>query len=811
MGEIRRTRVLVSLAVLAVAMLGCWIVLSHATAAQIDTRVPPWQIKSLAPQVATVEDGAADAFVLRFDPALQSFETFTVPTRGARPQDVVALADGDHLDVWFTEPDVDQIGRLVYTATGEFAFYEYAVTPGGRPLELVVDEQKDVLWFTKPAGNRIGRFEIGVSETVTFTTFEVATPDSQPSGIDLAPDGSVWFTARATDRIGHLVVTSTEDYRIDEYPIPQFPSMGERSAPYGIYAETNDKIWFVETARHQLVRLTPSTFEFLPTGPLQDGGYPYNLIGVHADGRMWFTEREGNHVTLFSLSTLAIGLQYEVPTPNSVPYDLADDSGGRVWFTEQFGGKLGSLVVTTTSAFKEYLLPLSQVKPKGVTVGPQDEVWLVGYEGQQVYLPFVLNDFPLEPPLFGVQTYWSADEANGLQEMADADTAWVRLPLAWSAVEPVNTTPDEYRWDRYDRSIANLHARGIRPVVTVLGNPTWAAQYRGGPVYPEHMADMIEFVGAMVERYDGDGFEDAPGAPVVNHWEFYNEQDNGGLLLAEAGYGYWGHDGAGYAELLRQLWPVIKGANPQARVLNGGIAYERFEETGEGPYVRQFLDDFLAAGGGDYIDVFNFHYYPDFAHLWAPYGSGVIGKTNYLRNKLAAYGVSRPMACTEIGLHSDPGLGGSDELQSRYVVQAFVRSMAADLRIVNWFALRDITDGFPYLYGLLDATYNPKPAYDAFKTLTAQLNGARYERPLTASESGTTAIEGYVFAQGARWVYVVWTNDDASHTLEIAAPQVERVDKYGVTDILSDLADGMPDDVIAIEVGPSPLFLRFER
>jgi hypothetical protein len=344
----------------------------------------------------------------------------------------------------------------------------------------------------------------------------------------------------------------------------------------------------------------------------------------------------------------------------------------------------------------------------------------------------------------------------------------------------------------------------------IQGNPSWAAQYSAGPIYPEHMDDFLEFVGALVERYDGDGVDDAAGSPVVNHWEFYNEVDNGSVLLAEAGYGYWGHNGAGYADLLRQAWPVIKAASPQARVLNGGLAYERFEETEGGPYVRQFLDDFLAAGGGDYIDVFNFHFYPSFAQVWAPYGRDVIGKTTYLRNLLAGYGVYKPVACTELGTHSDPSRGGSYESQSRYVVQGFVRSMSTDLDIVIWFVLRDITEGFPYLYGLLDDSYGPKPAYYAFDTLTTHLTGARYERTLTVQETGADAIEGYVMVQDAQTIYVVWTNDEATYSLDVPADSVERVDKFGSADIVLDSYDGSVDGVVTLDVGPSPMYLRFE-
>jgi len=31
-----------------------------------------------------------------------------------------------------------------------------------------------------------------------------------------------------------------------------------------------------------------------------------------------------------------------------------------------------------------------------------------------------------------------------------------------------------------------------------------------------------------------------------------------------------------------------------------------------GPFYRYFLDDVMKAGGADYLDVLNFHYFPDF-------------------------------------------------------------------------------------------------------------------------------------------------------------------------------------------------------
>ena len=754
--------------------------------------------------------GGRTGYVLRFDPDLESFETFTLPTQGANPVSLVISPNLSNLEVWFTEPDVDQIGRLVYTTTSDYTFYEYPID--GEPLNLVQDN--DYLWFTARAGNYIGRIEMAGGQVVTFSGLMAG---SRPSGIDAASDGSIWFTENAADQIGHLVVTSTNDYQVTEYPIPDFAGMAEEtSAPYGILVKTDDEIWFSETARDQLVRLQPSIYPFNPsqafahTGPTQNGeGYPLNLDYDTAASRLWFTEWLGNYVTLYFLSTNSFGLQYAVPTASSRPYDLALDSSGRVWFTEQKAGNLGRLTLTTTAQINEYPLPFTHVMPTGVAVDPGGKVWLAAATWHTVYLPAVLNRYPLPTPPFGVQTYWSVDDAHGLQEMQAAGVTWLRLLLNWQVIEPEDTTPEHFQWATYDAWFRNLQEANIRPIVAIQGNPEWAAAYGGGPLYPEHLEDFSEFVGALVERYDGDGIADAPGSPVVNHWEFYNEADNGSVLLAESGYGYWGHNGADYADLLKQVRPIIKAANPKAQMLNSGLAYERFEENGEGPYVRRFLDDFLAAGGGNYIDIFNFHYYPNFAWRWESYGHGVIGKTNYLRNLLTSYGVYKPFVCTEIGTHSDTSRGGSYELQSRYVVQSFVRSMASDIDVAIWFTLRDMTGGFPYPYGLLNETYNPKPAYNAYSTLTTQLAGARYVRALTVQETGTDAIEGYVLNRDMRQtIYVLWTNDGAIHSFNLPVTSIERVDKFGASAVVVDADDGTTDGIITLEVEPSPVYLK---
>jgi len=415
----------------------------------------------------------------------------------------------------------------------------------------------------------------------------------------------------------------------------------------------------------------------------------------------------------------------------------------------------------------------------------------------QAFLPMVFLQ-PI-PPLFGVQTMGGG---IGVDKMVDLQTVWVRRSISWKEIEP---SPGVYNWTRYDTSFTNVASNHLRLIVTIQGNPSWAAPFPGGPINPEQIPDYLAFIRGLVERYDGDGHDDAPGSPVITHWEFYNEPDNGSSFYAHNGWGYWGNNGAEYAELMAQVYPVVKAANPSASVLMGGIAYDWFTDQG-GPFQRAFIDDFLAAGGGDYIDLFNFHFYPLFAPNWAPYGPDLLGKLNFLKTKLAVHDLAdKPVAITEIGLSSsNPLIGGTHEVQSRYVAQAFSRALAADVKIMNWFILYD---GNTFTEGLLDVNLNPKPAYTAYKTMATQLAKAVYQRTLSDSELGSPQAEGYAYRRGQEILYVVWTNDDSAAQMQIQAAQITRIDKFGPETVLTDGADGSNDGLVTVDYNGSPIYL----
>ena len=423
-----------------------------------------------------------------------------------------------------------------------------------------------------------------------------------------------------------------------------------------------------------------------------------------------------------------------------------------------------------------------------------------------VNLPWVVrSQWQAPDSLLGVQHYHSFRTEEAVKT-AQMGARWVRLPLKWASIEPVNLTPENYTWrGNFEDWLAELSTRGIQVILTLIKNPEWAATYRGGPIDLAGNGELVEFMTAAVARYSAPPYN-------VKHWEFYNEPDNGIEFYAQYGWGYWGHDPEAYAQLLAAVYQPIKEVDPEAQIVFGGLAYDHWTSQG-GPFVEEFLDGVLQNNGGDYFDVMNFHYYPAFRAKWEPYGRGIIGKASYLRDKLRSYDVDKPFICTEASMWSDEAHGGSHELQSRYVPQLFSRSMAADLEATMWYWLFDDEDPDSWKYGLLNADLSPKPSFFAYQTLAQQLALADYVRTLSVQDTDSEQIEAYEFVteDGSTVIIVAWTEDGQEHLMTLTAEEVVVVDKFGneVT-VDGETAGGLGSQVQVI-IGPDPVYLRLSN
>gem|GEM_PF-1041306 len=346
---------------------------------------------SQAPAGATISlvaDSGGESFIYRFDPGASSFVfTFTVPTQNANPWDVAVVSHTGHLDIWFTEPGVDCIGRLTYTDTNGYAFREYTLTAGSRPLNLALGG--GFIWFTGAGGNYIGRLD---PTTEQIDEFHVPTADSYPADLDIAPDGSIWFTEMAADQVGHLIVTPTGEYTVAEYTSPI--TYAGQGRPYGIVI-AEGSIYFAHprALTDCVTRFTPPASWIDITGFISGiPDEPYELV-VGSSGRIWGTERAGNGLSSFEVGTMPIVNRYVLSPTNSMPTGLVADASGNFWFTQWRAGQIGRLIPGAPPRKDYYSLPLPGLTPTGIAADSAGDIWVLASRPHRVHLPVIMKSW----------------------------------------------------------------------------------------------------------------------------------------------------------------------------------------------------------------------------------------------------------------------------------------------------------------------------------------------------------------------------------------------------------------------------------
>jgi len=329
-----------------------------------------------------------------------------------------------------------------------------------------------------------------------------------------------------------------------------------------------------------------------------------------------------------------------------------------------------------------------------------------------------------ETAFFGIQMRDNQTEQATLPLAGQAGMQVIRMNLRWDEIENNNTNPPSYNWNKYDALIGDATSAGFSLIITIRNNPGWAATTACGPIDRVSTDRFVAFITALVGRYSQPPYN-------VTLWELYNEPDNNHTDMPQQG-GCWGQYAEEYAALLGVVQPAIKSADPDSKLVLGGLAYDFFEGIDEGGlFNADFLEDMLSSPGGASFDIMNFHYYRAFHTRWDPFARDVIGKATHLRGELATHGLSKPIMVTEIGHPSaGPASDGQDysnEASSRYVLQAHARGRAAGLHSMVWFEMVD-SPIEPRKYGLLRSDQTVKPAYHAYQTVTEQLTGLPYLR-----------------------------------------------------------------------------------
>lgn len=408
----------------------------------------------------------------------------------------------------------------------------------------------------------------------------------------------------------------------------------------------------------------------------------------------------------------------------------------------------------------------------------------------------------------GVQVFEDDVTTPALAHLRAAGVTWARGRALWKLIEAERHDPPRYDWSVTDWLFGDATAAGFHVVASVYANPPWVTERECRPVGPEHIDRYAALWTALVERYDGDGLDDAPNGAVVGWWQVGNEVDfdmRAGDASSEGDYGScFGEDPVRYAEQLVVASRAARAADEGVRIGFGPVAWDRFTaETAPpgwpappGPYARDFtqraLEALFTAHAGDpalpFFDFVGLHNYNDNAHFWDDprRGRELVARVSAFRaEELALPGVfdvrDVPILVSETGMPSAPSdewTVRSEALQAAYVGQTMVRAMAADVIAAVWYTARDNIFGdcvpphYDWLtFGLmrsddfdealrarcpeqdwvagtyqLDSDATPRPSLAALGVLTTALRGFGFERALSPGEIGGDArAEAYLF------------------------------------------------------------------
>lgn len=214
----------------------------------------------------------------------------------------------------------------------------------------------------------------------------------------------------------------------------------------------------------------------------------------------------------------------------------------------------------------------------------------------------VISNFPLlDSSQMGVQLYYNVtiDEWwQWLRRTEPLDVGWIKVQANWEFLQPDHRDQFETAFSIFESHIQRAHNDGWKVLVSVAKAPDWArggfTEQDGPPANPD---DLAYFVNFMLSRM----------GEQISAIEIWNEPN---LSREWIGSTQW--NGAGYMQLFRPSYDVIRAYSSDITVVTAGLAPTRAEGTVDD---RLFLRQMYEAGLGD-------SYYQNIAIGVHPYGWG---------------------------------------------------------------------------------------------------------------------------------------------------------------------------------------------
>ncbi len=240
------------------------------------------------------------------------------------------IALGPDGNLWFTEFNARQIGRI--TPVGVVTEFSAGISANASPNEIVAGPPGDNhLWYTDLNGRRIGRVN---AATGTTTEFDInAGFGGGPEDIAVGPDNALWFTEYATNGIGRITTTGTF-----VRPAGIFGSLGITAGPDSTLWTTD---YFGPIRRIAALAIPPFVAGAFPLQPEISA----TRITSGPDGNLWFADSGFDSIGRITPAG-AIAIVTGGVSVDSDPRDITTGPDGNLWFTEPGLDQIGRITPT---------------------------------------------------------------------------------------------------------------------------------------------------------------------------------------------------------------------------------------------------------------------------------------------------------------------------------------------------------------------------------------------------------------------------------------------------------------------------------
>ena len=310
--------------------------------------------------------------------------------------------------------------------------------------------------------------------------------------------------------------------------------------------------------------------------------------------------------------------------------------------------------------------------------------------------------------LFGVNVsmelrFSTGEETTVIEKLNDLSIHWVREEFNWDVIEPAQGT---YDWNGYDRIMTKYNNAGVNVLGVLAYSADWASTAPDNITikdkYPPNESAWQNFVTAVVERY-----------PEIKFWEVWNEPNHINFLKTDNSI-------ATYKAILETASGAIRSANPQAKVLLGGLSGV------DSDFVRQLYLN----GVKGLFDIVAIHPYRSnynqtkYTPEETQFGMNNLATDLYImRSMIRAYQPDSPppIWITELGW-STWSEGVTEKEQGDYLQRSFILSrLYPQVEKIFWYNLRDDidTDDEDKNFGLYNYNWSSKPSASAISQLAS--------------------------------------------------------------------------------------------